>query len=97
MSAPVEPMELMRAEEYLKRLGAGAPALSKYLNFITQTQPPSSREGLPRRHAHHIVPRCMDDNHEFETQLAYLGIAEHFRAHHLLFLVLCRNLTGSQF
>lgn len=85
MSTPVKPRELMRAEEFLKRLGAGAPALSKYLNFITQTLPPSSMGRFPTRHAHHIVPRCMDENHEFETQLAYLGIADHFRAHHLLF------------
>jgi hypothetical protein len=91
MSTPVKPKELARAKEYLNGLGADGLALDKYFDFITQTQPPSSWEGFPTRHKHHIVPRWMDERDEFKKQLAYLGIADHFRAHHLLFLSMPTN------
>jgi hypothetical protein len=86
MSTAVPLKELIRAKEYLGHFNPEAPRLDKYLRFITQAQPPRYRDRTdplfaPVKHEHHIVPRSMDKNHEFENHLACLGIADHFIAH----------------
>jgi len=92
MSTAVGPQGLIRVKEYLGHFNPQTPQLDKYMNFITQTQPPqySDRGDLfaPNSHQHHIVPQRMDKNHEFENHLACLGVADHFIAHYLLFRAL---------